>query len=84
MKPVVFVAILVRLIDLFRTFGVVYGLTQGGPGTATQLVSINVYEQMFNYNQITVGAAIALVYLVMGIAIATIIIAKVGFEAVWD
>ena len=84
MKPVVFVATLIRLIDLFRTFGVVYGLTQGGPGTATQLVSINIYEQMFINNQTGVAAAIAIVYLVMVIAIANIVIAKVGFEGVWD
>src|SRR6056297_1084679 len=84
MKPVVFVATLIRLIDLFRTFGVVYGLTQGGPGTATQLVSINIYEQMFINNQTGVAAAIAIVYLVMVIALANIIIAKVGFEGVWD
>jgi multiple sugar transport system permease protein len=84
MKPVVFVATLIRMIDLFRTFGVVYGLTQGGPGTATQLVSINIYEQMFINNQIGVAAAIAVVYLVFVIAIANIVIAKVGFEGVWD
>jgi multiple sugar transport system permease protein len=84
MKPVVFVATLVRMIDLFRTFGVVYGLTQGGPGTATQLVSINIYEQMFINNQLGVAAAIAVVYLVFVIAIANIVIAKVGFEGVWD
>ncbi|WP_277540727.1 carbohydrate ABC transporter permease [Haloarcula laminariae] len=84
MKPVVFVATLIRLIDLFRTFGVVYGLTQGGPGTATQLVSINIYEQMFINNQTGVAAAIAIVYLVMVIALANIVIAKVGFEGVWD
>ncbi|MFC7249588.1 carbohydrate ABC transporter permease [Halomicroarcula sp. GCM10025324] len=83
-KPVVFVATLIRMIDLFRTFGVVYGLTQGGPGTATQLVSINIYEQMFINNQINVAAAIAVVYLVFVIAIANIVIAKVGFEGVWD
>jgi len=84
MKPVVFVATLIRMIDLFRTFGVVYGLTQGGPGTATQLVSINIYEQMFINNQIGVAAAIAVVYLIFVIAIANIVIAKVGFEGVWD
>ena len=84
MKPVVFVATLIRLIDLFRTFGVVYGLTQGGPGTATQLVSINIYEQMFINNQITVAAAIAIVYLVLVVALCNVIIAKVGFEGVWD
>ncbi|MCO8267457.1 sugar ABC transporter permease [Haloferax sp. AB510] len=84
MKPVVFVATLIRLIDLFRTFGVVYGLTQGGPGTATQLVSINIYEQMFINNSPGVAAAIAVVYLVFVVAIANIVIAKVGFEGVWD
>jgi len=84
MKPVVFVATLIRLIDLFRTFGVVYGLTGGGPGTATQLVSINIYEQMFINNQITVAAAIAVVYLVLVVALCNVIIAKVGFEGVWD
>lgn len=84
MKPVVFVATLIRLIDLFRTFGVVYGLTGGGPGTATQLVSINIYEQMFINNQIPVAAAIAIVYLVLVVALCNIIIAKVGFNGVWD
>ncbi|AUG49406.1 MULTISPECIES: carbohydrate ABC transporter permease [Haloarcula] len=84
MKPVVFVATLIRLIDLFRTFGVVYGLTGGGPGTATQLVSINIYEQMFINNQINVAAAIAIVYLVLVVALCNVIIAKVGFEGVWD
>ena len=83
-KPVVFVAILIRMIDLFRTFGVVYGLTSGGPGVATQLVSINIYEQMFINNQMGVAAAIAVVYLIFVIAIANIVIAKVGFEGVWD
>ncbi|MFC6823685.1 carbohydrate ABC transporter permease [Halopelagius fulvigenes] len=84
MKPVVFVATLIRMIDLFRTFGVVYGLTQGGPGTATQLVSINIYEQMFINNQPGVAAAIAVVYLVLVIAVCNVVIAKVGFEGVWD
>ncbi|GAA0219292.1 carbohydrate ABC transporter permease [Halobaculum roseum] len=84
MKPVVFVAMLIRMIDLFRTFGVVYGLTGGGPGTATQLVSINIYEQMFINNQPGVAAAMAVVYLVLVVALANVVIAKVGFEGVWD
>lgn len=84
MKPVVFVAVLIRMIDLFRTFGTVYGLTRGGPGTATQLVSINIYEQMFINNQSGIAAAIAVVYLVLVIVIANVVIAKVGFEGVWD
>jgi len=45
-------------------------------------VSINIYEQMFINNQVGVAAAIAVVYLVFVIAIANIVIAKVGFEGV--
>ena len=78
MKPVVFVATLIRMIDLFRTFGVVYGLTQGGPGTATQLVSINIYEQMFINNSPGVATAIAVVYLVFVIAIVLAVAMNVG------
>jgi multiple sugar transport system permease protein len=39
---------------------------------------------MFINNQITVAAAIAIVYLVLVVALCNVIIAKVGFEGVWD
>jgi multiple sugar transport system permease protein len=35
MKPVLLVGVLIRMIDLFRSFGLVYALTSGGPGNAT-------------------------------------------------
>ncbi|WP_433633380.1 carbohydrate ABC transporter permease [Halomicrococcus sp. NG-SE-24] len=84
MKPVVFVATLIRLIDLFRTFGMVFSLTRGGPGTATQLVSINIFEQGFRFVNLGVASAIAIVYLVVIVALCNVLIAKVGFEGVWD
>ncbi|MDS0295186.1 carbohydrate ABC transporter permease [Halogeometricum luteum] len=84
MKPVLFVAILIRLIDLFRTFGLVFSLTRGGPGTATQLVSINIFEQGFKFVDLGVASAIAIVYLVGIVALCNVLIAKVGFDGVWD
>ena len=84
MKPVVFVATLIRLIDLFRTFGMVFSLTRGGPGAATQLVSINIFEQGFKFVDLGVASAIAIMYLVVIVALCNVLIAKVGFEGVWD
>ncbi|WP_336023632.1 carbohydrate ABC transporter permease [Halobellus salinisoli] len=84
MKPVLFVAILIRLIDLFRTFGLVFSLTSGGPGTATELVSINIFQTGFTFVDLGGAAAIAIVYLVGIIALCNILIIKVGFEGVWD
>ncbi|WP_225335308.1 carbohydrate ABC transporter permease [Halomicrobium urmianum] len=84
MKPVLFVAVLIRMIDLFRHFGLAFTLTGGGPGTATQLVSLNVYEQGFRFVDLGAAAAIAVVYLLFVIAVANVLIAKVGFEGVWE
>ncbi|UPM44943.1 carbohydrate ABC transporter permease [Halocatena salina] len=84
MKPVLFVAILIRLIDLFRTFGLVFTLTHGGPGTATELVSINIFQTGFTFVDLGGAAAVAVVYLVGIVALCNVLIIKIGFEGVWD
>lgn len=84
MKPVVFVAILIRLIDLFRTFGTVYGLTQGGPGNATKLISIQIFQTGFKFVDLGAASALAIVYLVAVLVICNVLIRVVGFEGVLD
>lgn len=34
----------------FKVFDVVYALTQGGPGTSTQVMALNIYEEAFSNN----------------------------------
>lgn len=84
MKPVVFVAILIRLIDLFRTFGTVYGLTQGGPGNATKLISIQIFQTGFKFVDLGAASALAIVYLIAVLVICNVLIRVVGFEGVLD
>ncbi|KRG15742.1 ABC transporter permease [Virgibacillus soli] len=36
--------------NAFKVFDVVYALTQGGPGTSTQVVTLNIYEEAFSNN----------------------------------
>lgn len=84
MKPVLFVAILIRLIDLFRTFGLVFTLTRGGPGTATELVSINIFQAGFTFVDLGAAAAVAIVYLVGIVVLCNVLIIKIGFEGVMD
>jgi multiple sugar transport system permease protein len=47
--PLLLVTVLFRVIDLLRTFDIVYVLTQGGPGTSTTVTSLQIY------NDLTVG-----------------------------
>ncbi len=51
LQPVLLVAVVLRTIDAVGTFDQIYVLTKGGPGTATQLISIYAYNMAFLFNQ---------------------------------
>ncbi|HEX3066897.1 MAG TPA: sugar ABC transporter permease, partial [Dongiaceae bacterium] len=51
LKPVLLVGVVLRTIDAVGTFDQIYVLTKGGPGTATQLISIYAYNTAFLFNQ---------------------------------
>ena len=53
------IAVLIRALDLFRLFDVVWALTRGGPGTMTETVSIYAYVQGFQQFETSYAAAMA-------------------------
>lgn len=58
LRPFIAIALLLRVIDAFKTFDIIQVLTGGGPGTATETINLMIYRvalQDFN-----VGAASAL------------------------
>jgi multiple sugar transport system permease protein len=63
LRPVLFVAVVWRTIDLFRIFDVVFSLTGGGPYNATETISLYAYRQGFaSFN---LGFASAVSYLLI-------------------
>ncbi len=66
--PLLLIALLFRTMDAFKLFDLVYIVTEGGPGTATETVSMNLYRQAFrNWNT---GESCALAYVLLIIIIA--------------
>jgi len=63
--PVLMIAVLIRGLDLFRLFDVVYALTQGGPGTMTETISIYTYDLGFRQFETSYTAAIAFLAIVL-------------------
>ena len=63
------VAMLMRLIDLVKTFDIIYSTTQGGPDFATENINIYAYLNMFSYYEFGKAAAISVLFfiVVMGI-----------------
>jgi multiple sugar transport system permease protein len=82
-KPVLLVGILIRMIDLLRSFGLVYTLTSGGPGNATRLFSIHIYETAFTFLDLGAAGAMAIVYMFSIVAVSTLFIKVFDFEGVW-
>ena len=69
-KPVIAIALLIRGLDLFRIFDIVWALTQGGPGTMTETISLYAYDIGFVQFDTSYTAAVA--FLV--IAILTVVV----------
>lgn len=63
--PVMAIALLIRALDLFRLFDVVWALTQGGPGTMTETISMFTYVQGFRQFETSYTAAVALLIIVL-------------------
>ena len=47
MRPIIMLAILFRLIDVIKIFDIIFVLTGGGPGSATEALSIHAYRLGF-------------------------------------
>jgi multiple sugar transport system permease protein len=63
--PVMAVAILIRGLDLFRLFDIVWALTRGGPGTMTETISIFTYVKGFQQFETSYTGAVALLIIVL-------------------
>ena len=57
--PVMVIALLIRGLDLFRTFDIIWTMTQGGPGTMTETISIYAYNMAFREFETSYSSAIA-------------------------
>ena len=61
----VFLFLLLTTITTASVFGLVYFLTRGGPGQATELVSVFIYERSFAFFQLGLGSAASVIMLVV-------------------
>lgn len=65
LKPAVLVALLLRTMDLLRVFDQIFILTQGGPGFATETVSLYIYKTAFRFFDIGYAAVMSFVLLMV-------------------
>lgn len=73
LKPVIMVGVLFRVIDLAKEFDVIYILTGGGPGIATEALSLYTYTTGFSFLRMGYSSALGLVLFSIILALSLLI-----------
>lgn len=60
-KPAIIVAAMLRVMDSLKQFDMIYVTTQGGPGTATQVLNLYVFDNAFRYFRIGYASALIII-----------------------
>ena len=69
LKPAHYIVLALSLIDSFKVFDMVYAMTYGGPGTATQVMGTWMYANVFQYYEAGYGTAIAVVITLIAVVV---------------
>lgn len=72
--PFLMIAAMVRMIDAVKSFDIIFAMTQGGPGTASETVNLYLYSVAFAYYDIGYGSAIAVIFFVLVVALAALLL----------
>jgi len=72
--PVLFIALILRLIDSFKQYDLFVALTGGGPGSSTETVSFSVAKTAFSYFYTGEASALAVILLVIIIGLSMILV----------
>jgi multiple sugar transport system permease protein len=55
------VALVLRTIEAFKVFDIIWVMTRGGPANSTRTLSILVYQEAFSFQRAGSGASLALI-----------------------
>lgn len=75
LKAILLVVLVLRTVQVFKVFDIIYLLTRGGPGGGTTVISFFTYQQTFQALNFGVGAAVGAV-----IGLSTLLAALLHFK----
>ena len=79
LKGVLIVAALFRLVDSIKAFPLIYILTDGGPGTVTEVTNFYSFMQAFNFSYLGYSSAITVTLVIATVLASWFIIRLVGW-----
>src|SRR3954464_7448197 len=73
--PFLFIAGMIRMIDAVKSFDIIFAITQGGPGSASETINLYLYSVAFVYYDLGYGSAIAVIFFALIVALAAVMLA---------
>lgn len=74
LKPLLMIAVLFRITDSYKIFDLIYVLTRGGPGDATETLTYHTYLQGFFFLEAGKAATSSIIILLIATVLATSVI----------
>ena len=72
--PFLMIAVILRTIDALKSFDIIYVISQGGPGTASETINLYLYLQAFAFFQVGHASAVVVVFFVIILALSIILL----------
>lgn len=79
-KPIIGVALVMRIMDVFKTFGIPYVMTKGGPGFASEVVSLYIFNQALQFLNVTYAATLTMLVIILITVILTAFVRGFGIR----
>ena len=79
-KPAILVALIFRTLDAFRVFDLIYALTGGGPGTATEPIALYTFNTLFQTLRFGYGSALSVIVFAITFTLALVYIRLLGAD----
>jgi multiple sugar transport system permease protein len=81
LKPSAGVALLIMSMFAFRTFSVVFALTQGGPSNATEVLATYIYRTGIGQGRLGYAAALSVIMILITLVFVTLYVKRIQQEA---
>jgi multiple sugar transport system permease protein len=71
LRPTIVTAVLFRLIDALKTFDIIFVMTQGGPGGASDTINIYLFNTAFSYFHMGLASSMVVIFfaIILGVSL---------------
>jgi multiple sugar transport system permease protein len=79
-RPIMIIALIIRSLDVFKIFDLIFALTVGGPGTFTETITFYIYTLGFKNFRLGYTAAMAFIVLILISTVTTLLMRRLSEE----